>query len=179
MIFCIDIQRRVLYIANNCPKGDKWKHVISYPLRLLEAKTYVTKYLEWPMRNAEMGEFYWPLTPGPQVRCTVYSFDSTGEIEGYALTTVSKSSTKDAPPIKTLFKRQLQVEEEPIEMLASKRNIKLPPIKSFFQRSPDTFPIPTHLSNLSASNLRDPTASDSGTCTTERYVVATFLAVVS
>ena len=160
------MQRRVLYIANNCPKEDKWKHVILYPMRLLEAKTYVTKYRDWPMRNAESGKFYWPLTPGPKMHWSVHSSET-----GYASTTASKRASEAAPPLSSPFKRQLQAEEEPSEKLASKRNIKLPPIKSFFQRTPNTFPIPTHISNLSASNQRDPIASDSGTCTTERYAI--------
>ena len=158
-------QRRVLYIVNNCLNQDWWRNKLSFTFRLFEAKAYVTKNLYWPMRNLDSDEFYWPLTPDPKAHWSVYATDSSVEMEGYSCTAGQKRALDDAPQISPPFKRQLRFEENPKENLSSRRKAQLLPIKTFLQRSPDTFPIPAHITKSSASKPRDSLEAEKGTCT--------------
>ena len=124
---------------------------------MLEAKAYVSKNLYWPMRSHQSGEFFWALTPDPMAHWSVYSSDMSGEMVAvYSPTAGVNRTLEEATPISISFKRQLRFEDEPSEKLPSKRQDQLPPIKAFLQRTPDTFPIPTHITNPSASKPCDP-----------------------
>ena len=145
------MQRRVLYIANNCPQHDSWKHEISFELRLLEAKIYVTHNLHWPMRNPATGEFFWPLKPDLEEHWSVYATDSSGELEGSTTTEALTRALDKAPATGAPCKRQLRFVDGPSEKIASRRQVSLPPIKTFLERSSDTYPIPTHITTSSAT----------------------------
>ena len=124
------------------------------------------------MRSHQSGEFFWPLTPDPMAHWSVYSSDSSGELEGYSMTAGQKRASDEEPKISSSFKRKLRFEAEPDEKNPSSRKDPLPPIKTFLQRSPDTFPIPTYIANPSVSKPFDPLAAAAkGTCTTERYAI--------
>ena len=96
------------------------------------------------------------------------------------MTAEQKRASDEEPKISSSFKRKLRFEAEPDEKNPSSRQDPLPPIKTFLQRLPDTlqrlpdtFPIPTHITNPSASKPFDPLAAAAkGTCTTERYAIA-------
>ena len=92
-------------------------------------------------------------------------------MEGYSTTAGQNRALGKEPPISSSLQRQLRFEAEPIDKNPSRRKDPLPPIKTFLQRSPDTFQITTHITIPAASKPCDPLAAEKGTCTTERYAI--------
>ena len=113
------------------------------------------------MRSQKSREFLWPLSPDLMTHWSVYYSDSSGKLEGHSLT----DGLKRASDEKT----------ETDEKTSSSNKESLPPIKTFLQRLPDTFPIPTHITNLntskSANSLTATAEAAKGTCTTVQYTI--------
>ena len=103
------------------------------------------------MQNPATGEFYWPLKPDPEAHWSVYVTDSSGELDGSTTTNAKKRALDEAPATNAPCKRQLRFVDGPSEKIASRRQVNLPPIKTFLERSADTYPIHTHITTSSAT----------------------------